>query len=160
MKRETIFFIFFILLSTLATAQESNEDGGILPTSKFWSADLIVEKITVLLTPSIEAKIQKELEFAEERNKELVEVGIDANEIVVDKIEVELNRNLNNAEKLGAKISDLAKQQEFNALVMAARQHHLDVLEIVKLQVHEKAKERIQRVLDREIKVPEVRVGY
>ena len=61
MRQKAIFFIFFILLSTLATAQESNEDGGILPTSKFWSADLIVEKITVLLTPSIEAKIQKEL---------------------------------------------------------------------------------------------------
>ena len=160
MRQKAIFFIFFILLSMSATAQEPDEDGGILPTNKLWSADLILERVTVLLTPGTEAKIQKELEFAEERNKELVEVGIDADEVVVDKIEVELNRNLNNAEKLGAKISDLAKQQEFNALVMAARQHHLDVLEIVKLQVPEKAKERIQKVLDREMKVPEVRVGY
>ncbi len=155
MKKIFSIFVFVLLLATpLALAQEEEfPDAGTTPDSALHGLDKAFERISLAFTFNKEKKAEKHLRYAEERLAEL-KVMIDKEKLEYsDELVEEYDNNLEEANEI-AKTAKLLKEDKtkLTELVALATSKHLSVLDKVKEQVPEQAKESITKSKEASIK--------
>lgn len=137
-KKLALFLMMFIILSTVAYAQEE-ANAGLTPDSKLYAFDRLGEKIRLLFKISSKAKADYLVQLADERASE-----IEASESADARITAENLReeHLAKVESLTEKLND-----EQRADILEKIQKHRLVLERVLEKVPDQAKKGIERAL-------------
>jgi hypothetical protein len=159
-NKKVISIILGILLFTisLVAAQEVEINAGITPDQGIlWQLDMVMERITMLITTKPENKVALGLQIAEER---LAEIQVMANQNKIqsmNRAEIERGNIINEIEKNAAGLSE-----EHRLQISERLQNHIKRLEGVKETIPEQAYEGLENAINKSSKVLErmrIRIG-
>jgi len=148
MKRIFSMFVFILLLvPTIAIAQEEElPDAGTTPDSILYGLDKAFESISLALTFNKAAKAEKRLQMASERLSELKVMTDKGKPEYFDDLADEYDNNIRAANEIATTAKLLREDKsKLTELVALATSKHLSVLDKVKENVPEQAKEAITK---------------
>ncbi len=134
------------MLITPNETEEMDVTVPIAPDSPFYFLTSVIEGVDLFLTFNDEAKLDKELVFADRRVAEMDMVAAEGDTELLEKLQNKYEKHIQNAEKIAAKNQE--KETEMVKKITQAQEEHIRKLEDVAEKVPLKAKESIDRVID------------
>lgn len=130
----------------ISTLDEEAVEVPIAPDSPFYFLTGIIEGVDLLLTFDDEAKLDKELLFADRRVAEMDMVAAEGDTELLEKLQSKYEKHIQNAEKIAAKNQE--KEQEMVQKIVQAQEEHVRQLKDVADKVPLQSKENIDRVIE------------